>query len=386
LVTKLKNLMLSTDIANIELALQMLRTAESSQENQMPQPYEVANELLYLHFFHLPALTELTQTQFWELRAQVQEIFEEVTGHTPAGLESFDGDFASFIGPWEHYGGNDFCRDINFEAYLNDLAKSTQDVPHVDIISLTEVMMDSPIAYEYIGEIPISKVGWMYFCNYAPQEKVLALLQKENESGCLVHRDTYLLQLPNVWGTLNLQEMDLTDTTFETFPDNFDCFSDLKTLILHGTRTSKDYESDEYRDPEDAFVRMTAWPASLATLTKLRYLDLGRTLLGSPEQLASLPHWLPQLQSLQVLYLPFAHLNELPLLLQQLPALKKLYIPKIYLSESEKTVWGIRYYMGRQTMALDQDWFRQYFPECEIEVYVETIEEENTEWELDMEG
>ena len=384
LVIKLRRLMLSTDIANIELALQMLRITDGSQTEQMPQPHEVANELLYLHFFHLPGLNELTQTKFWELRAQVQEIFEEITGYTPASLESFDGDFAAFIGPWEHYGGNDFCRDINFEAYLNDLARSTQNIPHMDIISLTEVMMDSPVVYEYIGEIPISKVGWMYFCNYAPQAKVLTLLQKENNPCCLVHRDTYLLQLPNDWAALNLREMDLTATTFEAYPDNFDCFPSLEILILHGTRTSKDYESEEYRDPEDAFVRMTTWPSSLAALTKLRHLDLGRTLLGTPEQPAEIPHWLPKLQALQTLYLPFAHLKELPLVLQKLPDLKKLYIPQIYLSESDKKVWGIRYYLGGQLIILDQDWFQQYFPECEIEVYEETIEEENTEWEMDI--
>ncbi|OJJ20357.1 hypothetical protein BKI52_18000 [marine bacterium AO1-C] len=386
LAIKLRRLMLSTDIANLELALQMLQSNEDTQGVQMPQPYEVANELLYLHFFHLPALTELTQTKFWELRSQVQEIFEEVTGHTPAGLESFDGDFATFIGPWEHYGGNDFCRDINFEAYLNDLAKNIQEVPHVDIINLTEIMMESPIEYEYIGKIPVREVGRMYFCNYATQEKVLALLKKENEPNNLLHRDTYLLQLPNEWAKLGLHKIDLTDTTFETYPNNFDCFPTLNTLILHGTRTSKDYESDEYRNPEDAFVRLQEWPASLTALTKLAYLDLGRTLLGTPEEPAEIPHWLPKLQSLQTLYLPFAHLKQLPLILQKLPALKKLYIPQIYLSESDKTVWGIRHYQANKFIELDQEWFQGCLPACVIEVYKETIEEENTEWESGVEA
>lgn len=385
LVVKLRRLMLNADVVNLELALQMLQPDEDTSANEMPQLGELANELLYLHFFHLPGLRELSQTKFWELRSQVQDIFEEATGYTPASLESSDGDFAEFTGIWEHYGGNDFCQDISFESYLFDLSENIKSVPHVDIIELCEVMMESPIEYEYAGEIPIKNVGRMFFCNYAPQEKVLALLKKENKPNALEHCDTYLLKLSDRWADLDLQYINFTDTTFETYPNNFHLFPNLETLILHGTRTSVDYESEEYRNPEDAFVRLSELPSSLANLPQLKYLDLGRTLLGTPENPSEIPQWLVKLQSLEVLYLPFAHLGQLPNILQQLSSLQQLYIPQIELSEAEETVWGIRYYDEGKFIELDDEWFRKRLPKCEIHIYEETIDEENTEWEDDTE-
>lgn len=381
LVLKLRRLMLSADVANLELALQMLQPDEDTPANEMPQPSELANELLYLHFFHLPGLQELSQTKFWKLRSQVQDVFEEATGYTPASLESSDGDFAEFTGIWEHYGGNDFCQDISFESYLFDLSENIKPVPHVDIIELCEVMMESPIEYAYIGEIPIKNVGRMFFCNYAPPKKVLALLRKENKPNSLEHCDTYLLKLPDWLAELNLQHINFTDTTFETYPNNFHLFPNLQTLILHGTRTSEDYESEEYRNPEDAFVRLSDLPSSLADLPQLKHLDLGRTLLGTPEHPAEIPQELAELQSLQVLYVPFAHLGQLPTVLQKLSSLQQLYIPQIALSEAEKTVWGIRYYEEGKFIELDDEWFRKWLTKCDIRVYEEVIDEENTEWE-----
>lgn len=405
-IANLSQLLLSDDKKNLHLGLQILQNSVDAYEEyleekeyaedpdyfdedeeapeplvepDMPQVAALANELLYLHFFHLFAM-DLPHKEYSDLDYKAGSLFEGTVGCSPESLEPQDGCFATFIGSWEHYGGNDFCMNERFMNYLDQLAENIKEVPHVNMLELTKLMMKSTVSHYYTRDIPVSGLGKMYYCNHASEAEVLALLREDNAPHELKYTDDFLIRLPDWTAKLDLQLIDFTDTTFEDFPDNFHLFPQLKTLCLYGTRTTTDYSSDEYRVPEDAFVRFDELPGSMVNLSELTHLDLRRTQLGTVANLGLFPDWLAELKQLTTLYLPLAILRSLPEVLAKLPRLKQLFVPNIYLEDDEKEVWGMYHYTSASLNAITLQWFEELLPDCKVETYQETVHESNTVW------
>lgn len=383
----LQRLFFSNDPTNIYLGLCLL-APEHKQEEEMnativlpeaplPALEEMLGDLIYLYFFHLSEL-DLPHHNSAEahIRDLANQLFQKATGFTLEDLETDDEEFAHFIGIWDHYGGCDFCIEDRFIEYLDKLAQNLVEVPKVDILDLAKVLMVSPIEYYYCKPASLAIIGQMYYCNYASPKEVLLLLKQQNKPHELIYKDSYLIELFNWLNELDLNHLDLSYTTFETYPNNFHLFPKLHTLILSGTRTLESYEYSE-GDITDAFVQLSALPDSIGSLSELTFLDLSRTQLGSVEQPATLPEWLRNFQKLETLYLPFCHLKELPIILQALPKLQYLQIPMLNLEYEGKRVWGIWCHTTDSFEELGLEWFQRLLPNAKVVTKQEELNDDD---------